>query len=215
MFTTAFHSFLPLARITQLMHLISVFVKYTLILYSLIRLGPKKHRVFRFPKQNTICTSLPRVQHSPPISIFSIWSHEWGLVSSTDHKAPPYVVFSTPLSPRTLFSYTITLRSSINARHQVSHPYKTTSNIILAYPRFNVQHQMIKWTKSDASYNQQAAGAAEQLQQRLSRLLAVTATVATAAIQPRIWLHCHIQLHSVSLSCCEFCTNPYNGSRNA
>jgi hypothetical protein len=38
--------------------------------------------------------------HAPPILFFSILSPEQYLVSSTDHYAPHYVVFSTPLSPR-------------------------------------------------------------------------------------------------------------------
>jgi hypothetical protein len=34
-----------------------------------------------------------------PISVFLTWSPEWYLVSSTEHKAHCYVVFSTPLFP--------------------------------------------------------------------------------------------------------------------
>jgi hypothetical protein len=37
--------------------------------------------------------SLPYVPHSPPITFFLIW-----LVRSTDHKAPLYAFFSSPLS---------------------------------------------------------------------------------------------------------------------
>ena len=43
---------------------------------------------------------------------------------------------------------------------------------------------MIKWTKPDASYNHKAAGTAEQLQQRLSRLQALTATCLPALPRP-------------------------------
>ena len=39
----------------------------------------------------------PYVLHALPNSFFLIWSPKWYLVSSTDHKAPRYVVFSTPL----------------------------------------------------------------------------------------------------------------------
>jgi hypothetical protein len=38
--------------------------------------------------------------HAPPISVFLTWSPEWYLVRSTEHKAPCYAVFSTPLLPR-------------------------------------------------------------------------------------------------------------------
>ena len=54
---------------------------------------------FRFPHQNPICTFLFSIcVASPSISLFSIWSPAY-LVSSTGHKAPHSVVFSTPLSP--------------------------------------------------------------------------------------------------------------------
>ena len=42
----------------------------------------------------------PYVLHAPPISLFWIWSPTQYLVSSTNHKAPRYVVFSTLLLPR-------------------------------------------------------------------------------------------------------------------
>jgi len=42
----------------------------------------------------------PYVLHAPPISFFLIWSPELCLVKNRDNKAPQYVVFSTPLSPR-------------------------------------------------------------------------------------------------------------------
>ena len=38
---------------------------------------------------------------------------------------------NNPLS--TLFLYTLTLRSSLNANDQVSHPYKTTGQILVLY----------------------------------------------------------------------------------
>ena len=44
--------------------------------------------------------SPPYVLHSPPLSVFLIWSPEWYLVRSTEDKVPCYVVFSTPLLPR-------------------------------------------------------------------------------------------------------------------
>ena len=48
----------------------------------------------RFPHQNLL-----HVLHVLPISIFLTWSPEWYLMRSTEHKAPCYVFFSTPLLP--------------------------------------------------------------------------------------------------------------------
>ena len=47
-------------------------------------------------KPRTHLTSLPHVLHALPISVFSIWSSEWYLMRSTEHKALPYVFFSIP-----------------------------------------------------------------------------------------------------------------------
>jgi hypothetical protein len=61
---------------------------------------------------------------------------------ATDHEAPHYVVFSTPLLPRpsqaqyflsTLFSNTLNLRSSLRVRDQVSRPYKTVDKAEVLY----------------------------------------------------------------------------------
>ena len=41
-------------------------------------------------------SSAPYVPHPPLNSVFLIWSLQWNLVRSTEHKAPCYVVFSTP-----------------------------------------------------------------------------------------------------------------------
>jgi len=84
--------------------------------------------------------SPPNVLHAPSISFVSIWSPEWCLVRSTYHLALPNVVFPTFVSPRpsgpnillnTLFSNTPSLRSSLSVSDQVSHPYKTTGNILV------------------------------------------------------------------------------------
>ena len=62
---------------------------------------------------------------------------------STDHEAAHYVVFSTLLLPRpllghnillsTLFSDTLSLRSSLNMSDQVSHQNTTKGKIIILY----------------------------------------------------------------------------------
>ena len=45
-------------------------------------------------------SSPPYVLHALPISVFCISSPEWYLGKSTEHSAPCYVVFSSPLLPR-------------------------------------------------------------------------------------------------------------------
>ena len=90
------------------------------------------------------CIHLPSplyVLHVPLISFLSILSPEQYLVRSTDHSSPYYVVFlhspvtSSLLGPNilltTLFSNTLSLRSSFNMSHQVSHPYKTRGKILV------------------------------------------------------------------------------------
>ena len=77
----------------------------------------------RFPHQNPPLP-LPKLLHTLPISFFLIWTSEWYLVRSTEHKAHCYVAFSTPLSPQpffdpnilpsTLFSNILSLRSSLS-----------------------------------------------------------------------------------------------------
>jgi hypothetical protein len=104
------------------------------------------------------CTSLsppPSALHVPPISFFSILSPKQYWVS-TYHKAPHYVICSTPLSPRpckaqillnTLFSNTLSLRSSLNVSDQVSHPYKTTGkNMVLQYTVLTFKHHIFPST---------------------------------------------------------------------
>ena len=63
-------------------------------------------------------------------------------MSSTDHLAPYYVVFSTPVTSSllasnillsTLFSNSLSLRSFLCASDQVSHPHKTTDKITVLY----------------------------------------------------------------------------------
>jgi hypothetical protein len=52
------------------------------------------------PHQNPVCTSPVRLTwHMPRTSHCSWFDHRMILVRSTQHKAPCYLVFSTPLSP--------------------------------------------------------------------------------------------------------------------
>ena len=83
----------------------------------------------RFPRQKPcmLLSSVSYVPLAPPISFFSIWSPEWYLVSSTDHKAPYYIAFYTPLLPCPSYAHiflstpltkTLSLCSSLNVRDQ-------------------------------------------------------------------------------------------------
>jgi len=94
------------------------------------------------PKPCMHLYSAPYVLHAPSVSFFSILSPEQYWVSSTDHEAPHYVSFAIPLlpfplspniRPNTLFSDTLSLRSSLSASDQFSHPYKITGRIIVLY----------------------------------------------------------------------------------
>jgi hypothetical protein len=78
----------------------------------------------------------------PTISFFSILSPTQYWARSTDHEAPHYEVFSTPLLPHpsfaqifssTPYSQTSSASSSLYVSYQVSHPYKTKSKIIVLY----------------------------------------------------------------------------------
>ena len=79
------------------MYLISV--RSILILSPLLLLGlPSGLFPSGFPTKSLrtplIC---PYTLHAQPITFFSILSHKKYWVSSTDHSAPHYIVFSTPL----------------------------------------------------------------------------------------------------------------------
>jgi hypothetical protein len=59
------------------------------------------------------------------------------LCSNINYEASHYTVTSSLLSPNillsTLFSNTLSVYFSFNARGQVSHPYRTTGNIIVSH----------------------------------------------------------------------------------
>jgi hypothetical protein len=90
------------------------------------------------PPKSCICLSSPHTRY-----IILILSSEQYWVRSTDHSAPHYVVFSTPLLPHFLlgpnillnipFSKTLSLHYYLHMSNQVSHPYTTTGKIIVLY----------------------------------------------------------------------------------
>ena len=59
---------------------------------------------------------------------------EWYLARNTEHRAPCYVVFSTPLMPRPSYAQISSApyyrKSSLNVSDQVWHPYKTAGRIV-------------------------------------------------------------------------------------
>ena len=104
--------------------------------------SPKWSLSLMFPHQNPVCTSpdlhmyyMPHPSHSSrfghPNNIW--WWHR--RVSSSFCSFLHSPVTSSLLSPNillsTLFSYTLSLHSSLNMSDQVSHPYKTTGKVII------------------------------------------------------------------------------------
>jgi hypothetical protein len=79
------------------------------------------------------------VLHALPISPSFTWSFELYLTKSTSYEALHYAIFfnlllfNSVFGPNILlstpFSNTFNLRSSLNVRGQVSHPYKTTPKL--------------------------------------------------------------------------------------
>jgi len=70
------------------------------ILSHIIPLHASASNFWKTPFNIIIPSTPSNSKCSPAIAFFLIWSTEYYLVRSTYHKAPRYVVFSTPLSPR-------------------------------------------------------------------------------------------------------------------
>jgi hypothetical protein len=82
--------------------------------------------------------SIPgRSSRSKSLYRLSYRAHEYYLVRCSNHKVLRYVAFVTLLLPSlvrpTPFSNTLSLRSSLNMRDQVSHPHKTTDKVTVLY----------------------------------------------------------------------------------
>ena len=125
----------PPVRILSQINSVRTLTFHFLKIHFIIILGPPSGLFPSGLPTKTMYAPLlfPYVLHAPSIS-FSILSSEQYSVSSTDHQAPNYIVFSTPLLPfllgpnillSTLFSNTLSQCSSFNVSDQVSHPYKT------------------------------------------------------------------------------------------
>ena len=100
--TSASHLSISWASSIQSMPPHSTSWKSILILPCHERLGlPSGIFPSGFPTKTLYTPLFPsHVLHAPPISLCSIWSLAQYWVSSTDHYAPHYVVFSTHLLPR-------------------------------------------------------------------------------------------------------------------
>jgi hypothetical protein len=85
---------------------------------------------FSTPKLFIHFYSLPYVPHSPSVPFFFILSAQYNLVRSTDHKAPQYAVFSTPLLPRPILenpqSVVFNVRSHATGKITIHAEYSTT-----------------------------------------------------------------------------------------
>ena len=117
-------------------------LRVNIILPSMSRLS-KWYLSLRSPYQNPVCTSPPHSCYMPTYLILldfiarTILGEEYRSLSSSLCSFLHSFVTSSPLGPNilfsTLFSNTLSLRSSFNVSDQVSYPQKTTGKIIFLY----------------------------------------------------------------------------------
>jgi hypothetical protein len=89
--------------------------------------------------------------HVLPISVFLTWSPEWYLARGTEHKAPCYAVFSTPLLPNSSWAQ-ISSSAPYSRKHSTYIPpsmWATNFHTHTKQRRRNHSHKIIstiKWT---------------------------------------------------------------------
>jgi len=144
-FTSACNVYLSWARSVQSMSPPSHFLKIHLnIILSLCKDLPMGSLSFRFPYQNPVCTSPHPICATCPVHLILLdlitrimFGEEYGSISSSLNSFLHFPVTWSLLGPNTLlstlFSNTLSLRSSLSVSNQVSRPYKTTGKIIVLY----------------------------------------------------------------------------------
>ena len=111
-------------------------IHFTIIFPSIPK-PSKWFLAFKTPHQNPVCTSplthtchMPSLSHSSDLIASKMFGEENRSLSSSLCNILHYSVTSstsgTYIFLSILFSKTLNLHSSLNMRHQVSHPYKTT-----------------------------------------------------------------------------------------
>jgi len=112
----------------------SHFLKIHLNIILLSMPGSSKWSLsLRFPHENPVYTfPLPHMCYIPRQSNFSQFDHPnaWGEECRSLSSSRSFLLLSPNILLSSLFSYTLSLRSSLNVTDQVSHPYKTTGKII-------------------------------------------------------------------------------------
>ena len=140
----------------------------------------------RFPHENPVWTSPlpPYVPHVLPVSVFLIWSPEWYLVRSREHKVPRHVVFSitsSPLDPNILvstpFSETFSLSCSLNVRVQVMR-YRSCYLLWVLRSRFLLFHESTRLKRTRATHLCQVPGGNLLLYKNVLYLLALACSGA-------------------------------------
>ena len=104
--------------------------------------SPKQSLFLRFPYQNPVCLSSPLscMSHTSHYSRFylpTILGEEYRSLSSSLcsvlHDPITLSLWGPNILLSTLFSNTLSLHCALNVSDQVSHPYKTTSKILVLY----------------------------------------------------------------------------------
>ena len=105
------------------------------------------------PKSCMHLSCPPHVPHAQPISFFTIWSTEC-LVRSTDHEAPHYAVFFTPLLPHPSSAQTSSSATypQTPSPYPSIHPSKYVCNVcicVCVYTRAHAHTHLLEGIKSE------------------------------------------------------------------
>jgi hypothetical protein len=127
---------------------------------SVLRLSSKWSLRFRFSNQNIVSIlHLSYACYMPRYLIFLDWVTLIILVKCTSYEALQYNLLQPPATSSllvrnillsTLYSHNLNLCSSLSVRDQVSHPYKTTSKLIVLYI---IIFKFLEWRREDKRLN--------------------------------------------------------------